>query len=52
MAIPSPISHRATVEAMFTLTAVTGIVDAVTYLAMGHVFVANMTGNVVFLDSA
>ncbi|CAM3520311.1 YoaK family protein [Tsukamurella ocularis] len=49
MAIPSPISHRATVAAMFTLTAVTGIVDAVTYLAMGHVFVANMTGNVVFL---
>jgi uncharacterized membrane protein YoaK (UPF0700 family) len=31
------------------LTVVTGIVDAVSYLALGHVFVANMTGNVVFL---
>jgi uncharacterized membrane protein YoaK (UPF0700 family) len=31
------------------LTIVTGIVDAVAYLALGHVFVANMTGNTVFL---
>src|SRR5438270_886297 len=31
------------------LTIVTGIVDAVAYLRLGHVFVANMTGNVVFL---
>ncbi|RKR75876.1 YoaK family protein [Frondihabitans australicus] len=31
------------------LTAVTGLVDAFSYLALGHVFVANMTGNVVFL---
>jgi uncharacterized membrane protein YoaK (UPF0700 family) len=34
------------------LTAVTGIVDAVSYVALGHVFVANMTGNVVFLGFA
>jgi uncharacterized membrane protein YoaK (UPF0700 family) len=34
------------------LTVVTGIVDAVSYLALGHVFVANMTGNVVFLGFA
>lgn len=49
MAVPSPINDRSTVAALLTLTAVTGLVDAVTYLAMGHVFVANMTGNVVFL---
>ncbi|TVT25044.1 DUF1275 domain-containing protein [Amycolatopsis acidiphila] len=34
---------------MLVLTAVTGLIDAVSYLRMGHVFVANMTGNVVFL---
>jgi uncharacterized membrane protein YoaK (UPF0700 family) len=34
---------------MVLLTVVTGIVDAVAYLKLGHVFVANMTGNVVFL---
>ncbi len=31
------------------LTVVSGLVDAVSYLGLGHVFVANMTGNVVFL---
>ncbi len=31
------------------LTIVTGLVDAFSYLSMGHVFVANMTGNVIFL---
>jgi uncharacterized membrane protein YoaK (UPF0700 family) len=31
------------------LTVVTGLVDAFSYLVLGHVFVANMTGNVVFL---
>jgi uncharacterized membrane protein YoaK (UPF0700 family) len=30
------------------LTVVTGVVDAVSILALGRVFVANMTGNVVF----
>ncbi|MDQ0935642.1 YoaK family protein [Streptomyces turgidiscabies] len=37
---------------MLILTVVTGLVDAVSYLALGHVFVANMTGNVVFLGFA
>lgn len=32
------------------LTVVTGLVDAFSYLELGHVFVANMTGNVVFLS--
>lgn len=33
---------------MLALTVVTGLVDAFSYLALGHVFVANMTGNIVF----
>lgn len=34
------------------LTVVTGLVDAFSYLELGRVFVANMTGNVVFLSFA
>lgn len=34
------------------LTVVTGLVDAFSYLELGRVFVANMTGNVVFLAFA
>jgi len=34
---------------LLVLTAAAGLVDAVSYLELGHVFVANMTGNVVFL---
>nr|WP_262413333.1 YoaK family protein [Streptomyces acidipaludis] len=34
---------------LLLLTVVTGLVDAFSYLALGRVFVANMTGNVVFL---
>jgi uncharacterized membrane protein YoaK (UPF0700 family) len=34
---------------LLALTVVTGVVDAVSYLKFGHVFVANMTGNIVFL---
>jgi uncharacterized membrane protein YoaK (UPF0700 family) len=49
MAIPSPLGRRWTVAALLGLTVVTGLVDAVSYLRLGHVFVANMTGNVVFL---
>ena len=37
---------------LLVLTVVTGLVDAVSYLELGHVFVANMTGNVVFLGFA
>jgi uncharacterized membrane protein YoaK (UPF0700 family) len=37
---------------LMLLTIVTGLVDAVSYLQLGHVFVANMTGNVVFLGFA
>src|SRR3984893_19172678 len=34
------------------LTVVTGLVDSFSYLVLGHVFVANMTGNVVFFTFA
>ena len=37
---------------LVTLTVVTGLVDAFSYLTLGHVFVANMTGNLVFLGFA
>ena len=35
--------------ALLLLTFATGLVDAVSVLELGHVFVANMTGNVIFL---
>ncbi|GAA2977833.1 YoaK family protein [Streptomyces lactacystinicus] len=38
--------------ALFALTAVSGLIDAVSYLGLGHVFTANMTGNVVVIAFA
>jgi uncharacterized membrane protein YoaK (UPF0700 family) len=37
---------------LLIMTLVTGLVDAFSYLVLGHVFVANMTGNIVFLGFA
>jgi uncharacterized membrane protein YoaK (UPF0700 family) len=37
---------------LVSMTLVTGLVDAFSYLLLGHVFVANMTGNVVLLGFA
>ena len=37
---------------LVALTVVTGLVDSFSYLVLGHVFVANMTGNVVFFAFA
>lgn len=37
---------------LLALTVVTGLVDAVSILSLGRVFVANMTGNVVFIGFA
>jgi uncharacterized membrane protein YoaK (UPF0700 family) len=48
----APLPDRLLPALLLTLTAVTGFVDAVSYLALGHVFTANMTGNVVFLGFA
>lgn len=44
--------HRPLPPLLLGLTVVTGLVDAFSYLVLGHVFVANMTGNVVFLGFA
>jgi uncharacterized membrane protein YoaK (UPF0700 family) len=49
MAVASPVSERSTVIALLLLTFATGLVDAISVLVLGHVFVANMTGNVIFL---
>ena len=49
MAVASPVSYRYTVLALLLLTFATGLIDAVSVLVLGHVFVANMTGNVIFL---
>jgi uncharacterized membrane protein YoaK (UPF0700 family) len=45
-------SHGPLPVFLVCLTVVTGLVDAFSYLRLGHVFVANMTGNVVFLGFA
>lgn len=49
MPVDSPVSERLTVTSLLLLTFATGLVDAVSVLVLGHVFVANMTGNVIFL---
>src|SRR3954454_15582087 len=36
-------------RALLVLTISTGVIDAVSYLGLGHVFTANMTGNIVLL---
>jgi uncharacterized membrane protein YoaK (UPF0700 family) len=36
-------------RALLVLTFTTGVVDAASYLGLGHVFTANMTGNIVLL---
>jgi len=49
-----PEGHRYArfVPLLLVLTFVSGLVDAVSFLGLGRVFVANMTGNVVFLGFA
>src|SRR3954449_3642892 len=37
---------------LLVLTVATGVVDAVSILALGRVFIANMTGNIVFIGLA
>ena len=47
---PAPTSVRHPLpQALLVLTFTTGIVDAVSFLSLGNVFTANMTGNVVLL---
>jgi uncharacterized membrane protein YoaK (UPF0700 family) len=45
-------SDRATMIALIALTFSTGLIDAVSFISLGHVFTANMTGNIVFLGFA
>ena len=49
MTFDSPVSERMTVISLLLLTFATGLADAISILVLGHVFVANMTGNVIFL---
>jgi len=49
---PTGPGHGPLPEILLMLTIVTGLVDAVSILALGRVFVANMTGNVVFAGFA
>jgi uncharacterized membrane protein YoaK (UPF0700 family) len=55
--VPAPppvlrVAGRPLLPLLLALTAVSGIVDAVSFLGLGHVFVANMTGNLVFIGFA
>jgi len=43
------VHDRRLLPVLLTLTVTTGLIDAVSYLGLGHVFTANMTGNVVLL---
>ena len=49
---PAGDRHGPLAPLLVLLTVVTGIVDALSYLKLGHVFVANMTGNIIFLGFA
>ncbi len=51
--VPQPNSRQGPLPPLLlAMTLLTGLVDAFSYLVLGHVFVANMTGNVVFLGFA
>jgi uncharacterized membrane protein YoaK (UPF0700 family) len=46
------VKHGPLPPLLIAMTLVTGLIDAFSYLVLGHVFVANMTGNVLFLGFA
>jgi uncharacterized membrane protein YoaK (UPF0700 family) len=48
----APTADSVLPSALLGMTAVTGLVDAVSFLSLGHVFTANMTGNIVLLAFA
>jgi uncharacterized membrane protein YoaK (UPF0700 family) len=48
----SPPTEKVIAYALLGMTAVTGLVDAVSFLSLGRVFTANMTGNIVLLAFA
>ena len=47
-----PAAEKTIASALLGMTVVTGLVDAVSFLSLGRVFTANMTGNVVILAFA
>src|SRR6267154_6066046 len=49
---PVVATGSATMIALIALTFSTGLVDAVSFISLGHVFTANMTGNIVLLGFA
>src|SRR5271154_6267783 len=48
----TPTAEKRMVLPLLAMTAVTGLIDAVSFLSLGRVFTANMTGNVVILAFA
>ncbi len=46
---PAPAHDKGLPPVLLALTLTTGLIDAASYLGLGHVFTANMTGNVVLL---
>ncbi len=44
--------ERALPVLLYAFTAVTGLVDSISFVGLGHIFTANMTGNIVFLGFA
>lgn len=48
----NPATEKVMPYVLLGMTAVTGLVDAVSYLSLGRVFTANMTGNIVLLAFA
>ena len=48
----TPTTEKVIAYALLGMTAVTGLVDAVSFLSLGRVFTANMTGNIVLLAFA
>jgi uncharacterized membrane protein YoaK (UPF0700 family) len=49
---PVAAAGRATMMALMALTFSTGLIDAVSFISLGRVFTANMTGNIVLLGFA
>ncbi|MFF3878817.1 YoaK family protein [Streptomyces sp. NPDC001978] len=48
----APSGREPLLSVLMTVTAVSGLIDAISYLGLGHVFTANMTGNVVIIGFA
>ncbi len=48
----APAADALLIRPLLALTVVTGLIDAISFLGLGHIFTANMTGNVVFLAFA